>query len=76
MKKSFFKVFAIFICSTLIISCGTKASQSFKNTGEGHLNTAKRLRIPYPSGPFEGPQRFKVTDVLPNELVYGPNELG
>jgi len=73
MKKSYFKVFAVFICSILIISCGTKASQSFKNSGDGHLNTAKRLHIPYPAGPFEGPQRSKVTDVLPRELVYGPN---
>ena len=55
-------------------SCATKASTSAKNLGDSHLNPAKQLTtIPYPKGPFEGPQHYKVSDLLPQSMIFGRN---
>lgn len=63
-----------FLCfASLISGCATEASRSFDNTGTGYLDPVKQAKLPYPKGPFEGPQTYKVSDLIPNDIVIGTN---
>jgi len=74
MKTQTTKVVPLICLAFLVSSCATTASQSAKNAGDDHLNPVKQLNtIPYPSGPFEGPQNYKVSDLLPQNMIFGKN---
>jgi len=72
MKPKYTRIFSLICLSFLVASCATKASKSATNTGDNHLNPAKQLTtIPYPKGPFEGPKNYKVSDLLPQSMIFG-----
>ncbi|MGR9073492.1 MAG: hypothetical protein ACU833_10555 [Gammaproteobacteria bacterium] len=73
MKKFLLNFIGLFVLSVLISACATKASSSFSNAGNGYLNPAKQVNLTPPEGPFEVPQTFKVSDILPPEMIVGPN---
>ena len=74
MNTRYTKIITLICLSLILASCATKASKSAKNSGNDHLNPAKQLTtIPYPTGPFEGPQHYKVSDLLPQSMIFGRN---
>ena len=71
MLKTIQKYFSILSLAFLVTGCATKASRSFENAGTGYLDPVKQAHIPYPTGPFEGPQTYKVSDLIPHEVIIG-----
>lgn len=72
MKKTIFNKFVIVCFAILVTSC---SSDSHKSDVSGSMDFVKEQgrTFPVPAGPFEPPEEFKTSKLLPANILSGPN---